>query len=91
MTHYKKKRFHVVLDGEDTKKLEKLARTESLSVSWLIRRAIRQWLDSFNLSSSLLREKGDLSKREDPFLSVIGLFKMGSVSSRQIDRELYGH
>lgn len=43
-TEAKKKRTDIVLNEEDTKKLDSLASKEDVSRSFLIRRAIRKYL-----------------------------------------------
>ena len=81
----------MILDTKQVQQLEKFSQSESLSISWLIRRAIQHWLETI----SELPARGSLSRptrlprKKDPLLSVIGLYHAGGMSNSEIDEEIY--
>lgn len=74
------KRFNLLIDQAEAKRLQQLAAQQDVSVSWLVRRAIRLLLDSLPQPPA---------KDKDPFLKAIGSFSAESLSSHQIDQLLY--
>ncbi len=75
-----KKRLNLLIDPKEAERLPKLAEQQEVSVSWLVRRAIRLLLDSWPQPQP---------RGKDPLLEVLGSFSAESLSSRQIDELLY--
>ena len=78
----------MVLDDKDVRAIERVAKAESLSMSWLIRRAIRQWLESIR-SLPASKPTPPALRKKDPLLSVIGIARAGGISNLNIDEEVY--